>query len=603
MPITLDVSGKNMKIRVLRGLDWEELRDKVKLLNGKKPIYNINHEGASKFDYWEVPISQFGNLLNHIAKERIILQSEAAKDLLSKYEVFTTGWENLPQIDREIVWKRTPKYPEQETYIRINEQVRKMVLAPVPGMGKSYLALMRAKVLGASKVLVVGPSKSNFTTWRSEVSKTTEWSVREYHGTPAKRKKLRESGALLEADVVYTTYTMAHELVGFHFDQVICDEAHTICHSKTKLFKNTKKLMKSLPEAGLQLLSGTPIQHKPQDYWALTHLVNEMIAGDEWAWQKEYEKVEKTIVRKVPIKSANGYELDEHGRVKLRKIEIPVKTSPQNLDKLATRIKPFTFRLKRDKYVSFEDVVDLQFVEMHPRQLEMYRQAREELYLELSTGQLKLSKEVFGRLTRFLQICEGTFNLDPNLMYSGKLDYLVDQLDVANDKRIVWSRFKPISHILYEKYKDRAVIYNGDFTQIQKNVAIWNFQGCETKQDLEDWKKYNKTNFTEPGQADFFFGVIDKGCTAGLNLDACAKQYFPSFSWNGEVNEQTASRIKRLNQMAERIYTEIIVSECPNDFEENALKLVLQNHAVTTGILDGMEGYSYQQIQGLINKL
>lgn len=599
MPITLDISGKNMKIKVLRGLDFEELRDKVKLLSGKKPMYNLI-DGQSKFDYWEVPVSQFGNLLSHIAKERILLQSEAAKALMSKYSMDTAGLLELPPITKEIKWKRPPRFPEQEQYIRINEAKQKMVLAPAPGLGKSGMSLMRAQVLGATRVLVVGPSKSNYTTWRAEVDKTTDWTTIEYHGTTAKRKKIRESENFLQANVVYTTYTMAHELVGFPFEQVICDEAHTICHSNTKLFKNIKKLMKSLPEAGLQLLSGTPIQHKPQDYWALTHLVNEMIAGDEGAWQKMYEKVEKTIVKKVPVKTANGYALDEFGRVKLRKIEIPTKTSPQNIEHLSGRIKPFTFRLKRDKFVDFEDRTDIQLVPMLPRQLEMYRQAKEDLYLELSTGQLKLSKEAFGRLTRFLQICEGCFNLDENVHDSGKFDYLYSQLDAAKDKRIVWGRFKPGSHILYEKYKDRASIYNGDFTQIQKNVALWNFQGCETKQDLEDWKKYNKTKFTEPGQADFLFATIDRGCTAGLNLDKCSKQYFTSFSWAGNINDQTSARVKRLNQLAEEVYTEFIITE---GWEENALALTFRNLAVTLDILDGKSDISYQQIQSLINKL
>lgn len=599
MPITLDISGKNMKIKVLRGLDFEELRDKVKLLSGKKPMYNLI-DGQSKFDYWEVPVSQFGNLLSHIAKERILLQSEAAKALMAKYSMDTAGLLELPPITKEIKWKRPPRFPEQEQYIRINEAKQKMVLAPAPGLGKSGMSLMRAQVLGSTRVLVVGPSKSNYTTWRAEVDKTTDWTTIEYHGTTAKRKKIRESENFLQANVVYTTYTMAHELVGFPFEQVICDEAHTICHSNTKLFKNIKKLMKSLPEAGLQLLSGTPIQHKPQDYWALTHLVNEMIAGDEGAWQKMYEKVEKTIIKKVPVKTANGYALDEFGRVKLRKIEIPTKTSPQNIEHLSGRIKPFTFRLKRDKFVDFEDRTDIQLVPMLPKQLEMYRQAKEDLYLELSTGQLKLSKEAFGRLTRFLQICEGCFNLDENVHDSGKFDYLYSQLDAAKDKRIVWGRFKPGSHILYEKYKDRASIYNGNFTQIQKNVALWNFQGCETKQDLEDWKKYNKTKFTEPGQADFLFATIDRGCTAGLNLDKCSKQYFTSFSWAGNINDQTSARVKRLNQLAEEVYTEFIITE---GWEENALALTFRNLAVTLDILDGKSDVSYQQIQSLINKL
>ncbi len=231
----------------------------------------------------------------------------------------------------------------------------------------------------------------------------------------------------------------------------------------------------------------------------------------------------------------------------------------------------------------------------------MYRQAKEELQIDLSSGVLKLSKDILGRITRFLQICEGCFNLDESNLSSGKLDYLFEELDQAEDKRIVWSRFKPITEILHKRYKDRSVIYNGDYSQTHKDVAIWNFQGCETPQDYKDWEKYNKCKFNNPGEADFLFGTIDKGCTAGLNLDRCCKQYFPSFSWNGGVNEQTAARIKRLNQMADEVYTEFVLVDIPRTkFEENAFKLVLANYATTLAILDGKEDLTHLKIQELM---
>lgn len=589
-----------MKLRVLAGLDFAECRDKIKKLAGKKPIYSMQ-SGVSKFSHWEVPTTELGTLLSLIPKERILLQSDKAKSLIASFELESADPATLPPIEDNIDWKIPPKFPQQEEFIRINPSKGRMILAPPPGAGKSFMSITRSKVLNKRKILVICPSKNNYPTWRAEITKFTDYSCMKYHGTPVQRKKLRQA---LDADVVVTTYTIAHELKDVNFDQIIADEAHNVCHSKTKAFKNLESILKALPNAGVLLLSGTPILHKPRDLWAPVHLLSPAIAGDEWAWQRRYEEVVQSIQKKVPIRQGSSYAVDENGKIKTRLIEIPLVVRNRNLDELAERIRPLMYRFKLDKELAFEDRVEIQRVEMTPRQRELYNQARSDLHLELSTGQLKLAKEKLGRITRFLQIAEGAFNLDENLLESGKYAYLFDELDAARDKRIVWSRFLPGSKILYERYKDKAVLYNGEMTQIQRNLAIWNFQGCENEADLAEWRKYNKNpNFTEPGQALFLFGVIDRGASAGLNLHSCSKQYFTSFSYNGSINEQTAARIKRLSQEAPEVYTEIILSETPNNFEEAAFQLSLKNFAITLDILDGKEDNSYRRVNDLIKLL
>lgn len=600
MAVTLDISGKSMILKNLKGPDWEELRDSIKKLPGKRPIYKLNDEGQSEFQHWDVPLTELGNLIEEVGRHRVLPISEKAKTLLRVYEVNTLGIDELPPFDGEIKWKRPPKYPEQESYIRINLAKNKMIAAMDPGLGKSNCALMRALVLGGKKVLVVGPSKSNYVTWRGEVEKTTDWTVMRYHGTPQKRKKLRAEVG--NYDVVYTTYTVLAELAEFEFDQIIYDEAHTICHAKTKTAKAALKIVKANPEAGLQLLSGTPISHKPKDFWFLVYLIDPLVAGDEWAWGKKYEKVIKTMMKRIPLRSGGGYQTDDKGKVLTKLIEIPIETAPQNLDHLANRVKPFTFRLKRDKFVTFEESMDFQFVEMTKRQEEMFRQAREELYLELSTGELKLSKEKLGRITRFLQICEGCYNLDPNYSDSGKLDYLFDILDNTEEKVIVWSRFKPVTELIGARYKD-AVVSNGDLTPNQNALALWNFQGCETESDQADWEKLNKGKFERPGQARILTKTIDKGNSAGLNLHACRKQFVLSLPWNGNTLEQALARIKRLNQTADTVETTLIISECYQSFEEKAARLILSNLNTTLKILDGEEDAGYIKIQQLLEVL
>lgn len=596
MALTLDVTSKTMKIKVLKGIDFALLRDNVKKLADKKPIYKFI-DGSSSFSHWEVPISEFGNLVKFVGLKKILPESDKAKALIEDYRIACLPIDQLEPYTGEIVWKRLPKFQEQEDFIRISVAKKRLIAAFSCGMGKSYVSLMRALVMGAQRVLVVGPSKNHYVTWRSEVEQTTDWTSVKYHGTPAKRKKLREAG--FKDNVVFTTYTILHELVGQEFDFVIFDEAHTLAHKETKAFKNAQKMLKSLPGVPLLLLSGTPILHKPRDLWALIHLIDPQMAGDFHTWTKRYEKVVQTIVKKIPIKSGGEYQTDERGRIKLRTIEIPIKVVNQNTEELADLTKSIIFRRKLSDHVKFKDRVEVEKVEMLPRQLEMYREAREELYLELSNKQLKLSSGILGRITRFLQICEGCFNLDPTITDSAKYDLLFDELDNAQGKVIVWSRFLPGSKLLYEKYKDRAVLYNGELTEHQRNVSIWNFQGCNNAQDQKEWEKLNKTSFKEPGQAQFMFGTMGD-ITANLNLPACDYQIVTSFLWNGSKVEQTLSRIKRLTQESDEVYSKIILCESPRNFEENAFKLMMSNHLTTLEILDGKGDQGYIKAQELL---
>ena len=599
MAISLEVSGKSMKIKVLRGQDFELHRDSIKKLAEKKPIYKLQ-EGVSRFSHWDVSIVEFGNLLGCIAKEKIICSNPEAKELLGKFLIDSADIESLEPIEGEIKWKRPPKFDDQEVYVRINASKNRLIGALSPGMGKSFCSLMRAQVLRGKKILVVGPSKNNFITWRSEVELSTDWSFVKYHGTPDKRKKVREQ-ELSKYDVIFTTYTMVHELVGIPFDQIIYDEAHTICHKRTKVFKNAEKMVKSCPASGLQLLSGTPILHKPRDLWGLVYLINSIVAGSEYSWIKRYEKVEKSIFKHVPVKTSDGYALDERGRVKTRKIEIPILVSNQNMPELHQRTKSFLFRRKLSDHVSFKDRMETQLVEMLPRQLKMYQEAKEELMIELSDRTLKM-KNALSRVTRFLQICEGCYNLDSTIQDSGKLEYLFDELDNADDKRVIWSRFLPCHEILKKKYGKRIAISNGEMTPIQRSMAVWNFQGCVTKQDRLDWEKYNKGEYEEPGQVDFLAMTIDRGSSVGLNIPSCSKQYCLSPTYNGNINEQAFSRLKRLTQQAEEVYTEIILTEVPHTrFEEKVFKKIMANYAVTLDILDGQDNPGNLSIKELID--
>ena len=281
---------------------------------------------------------------------------------------------------------------------------------------------------------------------------------------------------------------------------------------------------------------------------------------------------------------------------------IPIVTRTRNLDDLRERTKPFISRVKLSELVDWVDVVDIVNVEMTPRQKTLYKQISRDVLLKLESGDLKVVNAL-SDMTRCLQVAEGVYNIEPKWQDSGKLDYLREDFRNSTDKVCGWFRFKAGTEILYKEFKGEAVIFNGDYTQNQKTLALWAFQGVSNEQDEAEYKRLAaacKFRF-KPGEARILLGVIDKSTTLGFNLPACNRQLFPSFAWNGNVNRQTGDRIKRINQEADSVYTTYLVSE--GTIEERALEMIFANYRNCAHVLDGKDSLDYNKTQELIKLL
>lgn len=208
-------------------------------------------------------------------------------------------------------------------------------------------------------------------------------------------------------------------------------------------------------------------------------------------------------------------------------------------------------------------------------------------------------------MLRLLQASEGLFNFEPNNMESGKLDYLCEVLSKTNKKVIVWSRFQEITNILGEKFKDKGVVYNGGKSKKYKTLAKWAFNGLSDPADLAYYKELQKSvrgfNF-EPGEAQFFFGVIDLRSAAGMDLhEFCSWQIFSSFSFMNAANMQAADRLRRLGQKEDEVRSDFLVGE--HTIESKALSTIFHKYQNIQHILDGKESLGYKQSTELISIL
>ena len=490
----------------------------------------------------------------------------------------------IPRIDRV---KSIEPAGELDVYdLVMDDPYRNFVVngVLVHNCGKTFAAVARSQVLGSSRTLVVTPNCTR-PNWKVEIMKTIgDDSSIIYKGTPKQREKLKAK--LGDYKWIISSYQMSKELADIKFDQIIVDEAHLVAHPATDRFKYVQRIVKNNPEAGVQLCSGTPILHKPSDLWALVYLISPELAGSKKLWDERYEEVlaTKTIWK-------NG-----------RSIKIPIRTRTRNLDELHEKLKSIMVRVKRDEFVTFEDRIEITTTELDSTQKTYYENAVNSLLLEVGESSLPLNN-ILTKMLRLQQISEGLFHFIEKSPSSSKLEYVENAIE-SGEKIIVWSQFKKLPEILVGKYKDKAVLFTSDVSDNYKQLAKWAFQGCSDAYELSlfnDLLKKVKDFPFGPGEAQIFTGTISYLSSLGMTLDKCNRQIFTSLNYQPTSIFQASDRIKSINQAAEVVYTEFLLTE--NTIDQKTLELILTNYKNINHVLDGRDSLSYNQTKTLLADL
>ena len=402
-------------------------------------------------------------------------------------------------------------------------------LADDMGLGKTIQLLAFLQHLKAEQelkrpVLLVAPT-SVLTNWRREAEAfTPELSVIEHYGprrpsTPAALKK-----ALKDVNLVLTSYGLLQRdselLESQDWQGIVIDEAQAIKNPGAKQSQAARDLARAGRSKSNRFriaLTGTPVENRVSELWALMDFLNPKVLGEEDFFRQRY---------RMPI--------ERYGDM-------------ASLRDLKGRVGPFILRrLKTDKTIisDLPEKVELsEWVGLSKEQKSLYNKTVEDTLDAIARAPRgQRHGQVLALLMRLKQICnhpalalsEGAVD-DGFLSRSAKLQRLEEILDEvieAGDRALLFTQFAEWGHLLKEwmqqRWNSEVPFLHGGTRKSERQAMVDRFQ-------------------EDPRGPQLFLLSLKAG-GVGLNLTRASHVFHIDRWWNPAVENQATDRAYRIGQ-------------------------------------------------------
>lgn len=327
--------------------------------------------------------------------------------------------------------------------------------------GKTPTAITACEMVGARRVLIVGPASSLYA-WAEEFQKWTGRACLIYTGTKRQQELCLQSwtdGMAISYDALRPTIRAGRNAGAIYgittrvCDAVILDEAHRIKNHTTANARGAFALC-HIPYR--LALTGTPANGKPEDIWSILHFLYPNTFKGYWPFIKKYFRV-------LEMKSADGRPymdirgLNADGEKLMRQVLPRIATQRKRADVmpwLPAKEDPVTIRLpltaSQKKYL-------------------------DELATTWETGEV-ITMGVLDRLIRYRQIC-----LDPGLLSlagsSPKTEWILQYLrDYPDRPVLIFSKFTSYLNRLSALIKEKHGVYVGATPLKERSEYVKSFQ-------------------------------------------------------------------------------------------------------------------------------
>ena len=433
-------------------------------------------------------------------------------------------------------------------------------LADDMGLGKTIqvLALLHrerhrgAKARNAPSLLVVPASLLG--NWRSEAARfAPSLELRFLHPAEADRQTLASIAeapevGLRDADLVVTTYAMLVRqtwLAGMSWRFVILDEAQAVKNPSTRQSRAVRKLSAQARIA----LTGTPVENRLGDLWALFDFLNPGLLGSSTVFQ--------SFVKRLQAREQDPF-------APLRRLVGPyilrrLKTDRDIIDDLPEKTETLRYcHLTRPQVRLYEQVV---------------RAMKRDLEAQ-SEGGIARRGAVLRSLLRLKQVCNHPSQLSGDGDYrpagSGKflrVAEIGEELAGRQEKVLVFTQFReiidPLAEHLAAVFGRPGLVLHGATGVRQRRVLVDRFQGDDGP--------------------PFFILSLKAGGT-GLNLTAASHVIHFDRWWNPAVENQATDRAFRIGQRRNVLVHKFVTR---GTIEERIDELIAEKQNMAEDILTG----------------
>lgn len=236
------------------------------------------------------------------------------------------------------------------------------------------------------------------------------------------------------------------------------------------------------------------------------------------------------------------------------------------LDELQNKLDAIMLRrLKNDVLDLPEKTHITEYVEMTPKQAQIYKEISSEIRMNID--QIKMANNPLAELIRMRQATGYTGILSSKVCESAKLDRMEELVSdaIENNKQVViFSNWTQMTDVIWER--------------LSKKYKM----ACITGQ-TKDSERMDAVNLFQDGTIKILVGTIGAMGT-GLTLTAGTVEIFMDEPWNRANKEQAEDRLHRIGQSANiTIYTLI----CKDTIDERVHELVENKGKMADALVDG----------------
>lgn len=419
--------------------------------------------------------------------------------------------------------------PYQIAGVDYAKDLKNVLFADEPGLGKTIQTIATANYLNLKKILVLCPAALVYN-WKIEFKKWSTISNIKIEIYNSKDFNLRKP-----FDVLIFPYSFASLLKPIEavkalgpFELMILDECHYLKNTKAKRTKYV------LSRAGLvssakriHALSGTPIVNRPIELYSIVKtLCPEAISNYDFF--------------QYGMKFCAGFKQNIGGGRHVWNFD-----GASNLNILAVRLRSH-FMIRRKKSHVLKDLPDKR------EALVFLEPTKKVSGITFTIAPFLKDKETFknAMTVSFEELSKARRELGIEKIKPAA-EYIKTQIEAGNEKIVVFAHHKEVLKELRKELREfKPVVVWGESTKEERQFAVEHFQNKE--------------------EHKIFLGSIS-AASVGLTLTAASYVVFVEFSWVPGENEQAIDRCHRIGQK-DSVLAEFLVF--PNTLDERLLESV-----------------------------